>query len=117
MRILTFSEARNNLKQVLDQVEQDADVAIVTRRDAGDVVVMSLATFNSWRETVHLLSSPVNARRLGESIAQLRDGKGRVRPLVEPADSDRPAGKTRVRSSKSVAKAAKQAKPGSRRHA
>ncbi len=84
MRIVNFSEARGNLKEVLDRVVDDADVTIITRRDAADVVVMSLDTWNSWRETEYLLASPANARRLLESIAELDAGKGVVRELIEP---------------------------------
>ena len=29
MRIISFSEARNNLKQVIDKVVDDADVAVI----------------------------------------------------------------------------------------
>jgi antitoxin YefM len=75
MRTINFSDARNNLKDVFDRVVEDADVTIITRRDAGDVVVMSLDSWNSWRETMHLMSSPANARRLNESIAQARAGR------------------------------------------
>ena len=42
MKTVSFSEARNGLKSVLDGVAGDADVAIITRRDAEDAVVMSL---------------------------------------------------------------------------
>lgn len=84
MRIVNFSEARGNLKEVLDRVVDDADVTIITRRDAADVVVMSLDTWNSWRETEYLMASPANARRLLESIAELDAGKGVVRELIEP---------------------------------
>ena len=69
MRTISFSEARNRLKQVIDQVVDDADVAIITRRDAPDAVVMSLETFNSWQETVHLLKTPANAAHLAEARA------------------------------------------------
>lgn len=58
MRVVTFSEARNNLKNVLDQVVEDADYTVIKRRDAEDAVVMSLDTFNSYLETFHLLKSP-----------------------------------------------------------
>lgn len=83
MRTINFSDARSNLKKVLDRVADDADVTIITRRDADDVVVMSLDSFNSWRETLYLMSSPANARRLTESIAQARAGKARPRRLAE----------------------------------
>ena len=69
MKVVSFSEARNSLKTVLDRVVEDADYTIVTRRDADDVVVMSLESFNSLMETVHLLKSPANAAHLERSIA------------------------------------------------
>jgi antitoxin YefM len=83
MRTISFSHARNRLKQVIDQVIDDADVAIITRRDAPDAVVMSLETFNSWQETVHLLKTPANAAHLAKSISQLRAGKVQPRPLAD----------------------------------
>lgn len=83
MRIVNFSEARNNLKTVLDQVVEDADYTIITRRDAEDTVVMSLETFNSYMETVHLLKSPANAAHLAESIKQYRRGKVQERALID----------------------------------
>ena len=75
MRTVTFTEARNRLKSVLDRVTNDADIAIITRRDAGDAVVMSLDYYNSLVETVHLLRSPANAAHLAESIRQFRAGE------------------------------------------
>ncbi len=83
MRIVNFSEARNNLKSVLDRVSDDADYTIITRRDAEDAVVMSWETFNSYLETFHLLRSPANAAHLAESIAQYQAGKTQTRASVE----------------------------------
>jgi antitoxin YefM len=82
MRIVSYTEARNSLKSVLDGVEADADIAIITRRDGADAVVMSLAQYQSMAETLHLLSSPANAAHLAESIAQYRTGQARRRALV-----------------------------------
>ena len=84
MRTVSFSEARNNLKSVLDRVVDDADVTIIHRRDSDDVVVMSLAEWNSWQETYYLLSSPVNAKRLLEGVARLNAGHGEYHELIEP---------------------------------
>lgn len=102
MRAINFSEARSNLKAVFDRVVEDADVTIITRRDAEDVVVMSLAEWNSWQETEYLAASPANARRLDESLAQARAGKTQPRALVqagtvheEPARYKARAGETR----------------------
>ncbi len=82
MRTLTFSEARGNLKRVLDQVVDDHVATIIKRRDAEDAVVMSLSDYNALQETMYLLSTPANARHLMESIAQLRAGKAKPRKLV-----------------------------------
>ena len=39
MKVINFSEARNQLKSVLDQVVNDADYTIISRHDAADAVV------------------------------------------------------------------------------
>ena len=84
MRIVTYTYARNALKNVLDDVVQDADVTIISRRDAeGDAVVMSLDHYNSLMETLHLLQSPANAAHLAKSIKQLRSGKAKKRALAQ----------------------------------
>jgi len=83
MRVVNFSEARNNLKSVLDQVSNDADYTVITRRDSEDAVVMSLDTFNSYMETFHLLRSPANAAHLTKSIEQYKNGKVRERELID----------------------------------
>jgi antitoxin YefM len=37
---------------------------------SGDVVLMSAEDFDSWQETIYLLRSPANARRLMEAVAR-----------------------------------------------
>ena len=63
MRTVSFTEARNGLKKILDQTINNADCTVITRRDSEDAVVMSLDYYNSLMETVHLLKSPANAVR------------------------------------------------------
>ena len=83
MRVINFSDARNRLKSVLDEVVEDADYTIISRRDAEDAVVMSLDHFNGLMETVHLLQSPANAAHLAKSIEQYRSGKLDSHELVD----------------------------------
>lgn len=83
MRVINFSDARSNLKDVIDRVVEDADYTVISRRDAADAVVMSLDTFNSMMETVHLLKTPANAAHLARSISQFRKGKTKQRNLVD----------------------------------
>ncbi len=79
MRTVSFTEARNGLKKILDQAINDADCTVITRRDSEDAVVMSLDYYNSLMETVHLLKSPANAVHLSKSIEQFRTGQAKVR--------------------------------------
>ncbi|MGH8275006.1 MAG: type II toxin-antitoxin system Phd/YefM family antitoxin [Gammaproteobacteria bacterium] len=81
MHIINFSEARNGLKKVIDHVVANADYTVITRRNAPDAVLMSLDSFNSMMETVHLLKTPANAAHLKRSIEQYRRGQTRERKL------------------------------------
>lgn len=83
MKVVSFTEARNGLKAVLDAVVNDADATVITRRDSEDAVVMSLDYYNSLMETVHLLRSPANAAHLQRSIAQFKAGKVTNKELVD----------------------------------
>ena len=65
MQVVSFSEAREHFKTVLDRVVADADLTLITRRHAQDAVVLLLDTYNSLIEVeaVHLLHSPAYAAR------------------------------------------------------
>ena len=83
MRVINFFDARNQLKQVIDQVVDDADFTVISRHDAKDAVVMSLDTFNSLMETLYLMKSPANAKHLEKSITQYRTGQTKTKGLVD----------------------------------
>ncbi|WP_208277826.1 type II toxin-antitoxin system Phd/YefM family antitoxin [Massilia oculi] len=88
MRIINFSDARNSLRTVIDQVVEDADVTVISRRDAPDAVVMSFDHYSSLMETVHLLSSPANAAHLAKSLLQARSGQAQHRELINISDAE-----------------------------
>lgn len=81
MHIVNFSDARNNLKGLIDRVVEDADYTVIARRDAPNAVIVSQEYFDSMMETVHLLKAPANAAHLQKSITQYRQGKAKVRKL------------------------------------
>ena len=83
MDVMTFSDARARFKSMMDRVLKDKQEVMVTRRNSEAVVVVSLDTWNSINETLHLLSTPTNARRMRDAIAQLDVGDGTERVLVE----------------------------------
>jgi antitoxin YefM len=65
MDVLTFTDTRQNLKEVMDRVVEDHAPVLITRQKAEPVVMVSLADWNALEETARLLSSPANAARLG----------------------------------------------------
>jgi antitoxin YefM len=83
MDVLTYTDARKELKGVMDRVIHDAEEIVVTRKNRESMVLVSLDTWNSIQETLHLLSTPNNAARLRASIAQLDDGAGLERDVME----------------------------------
>ncbi|WP_176511732.1 type II toxin-antitoxin system Phd/YefM family antitoxin [Pseudomonas faucium] len=74
MHVLTFSQARADLKQTMDDVCRDHEPAIITRQRGEPVVLISLEDYNGMQETLYLLGSSTNAKRLRASIEQLRSG-------------------------------------------
>jgi antitoxin YefM len=84
MDVISFTDARANLKRLMDRVIGDRTHIVVTRQKAEPVVMVSLKDWNAMEETMHLLSSPRNAERLREAIEQLEKGKGKARELVNP---------------------------------
>lgn len=74
---ISASEARRRLFPLLEQVNTDHEPVRITSK-AGDAVLMSADDYDSWQETVYLLRSPENARRLMEAVA--RDKANRPAP-------------------------------------
>jgi antitoxin YefM len=66
---ISASEARQRLFPLLEQVNADHEPVRITSK-AGDAVLMSADDYDSWQETVYLLRSPENARRLMEAVAR-----------------------------------------------
>jgi antitoxin YefM len=83
MNVLTYSDTRANLKDVMDRVVEDRAPVVITRQKAEAVVMVSLADWNAMEETLHLLSSATNAGRLRAAIDELDAGQGTERALIE----------------------------------
>lgn len=81
MQVTSYTEARANLKDLMDRVVADHEEVVVTRKSGKPVVMLSLDAWNAIQETMHLLSTPANARALRDSITQLDAGGGTEREL------------------------------------
>lgn len=82
MQIVNSSDARNNLKRLIDRVVEDADNTVIARRDAPNAVIVSQEYFDAMVETVRLLKVPANVAHLQNSIQQYRQGKAKARKLA-----------------------------------
>lgn len=78
-----YSEFRKELKNYLDNVEFNNETLIIKRGSGKGTVLISLDEYNSIMETLHLLSSKKNAKRLFESIEQMKTGKRAQHILIE----------------------------------
>jgi len=84
MDVLTYSDTRARLKEVMDRVVKDRSPVVVARARGESVVMVSLADWKAMEETHHLVSSAANARRLADAVTQLDAGDGTERELIEP---------------------------------
>ncbi len=84
MNVVTVKEAQQNLAQLIYQTVSDVEPTIVVADDGAKAVFVSLDEYNSWQETIYLLSTPANAAHLRRSIAEARAGEFVERPLATP---------------------------------
>jgi antitoxin YefM len=75
MEAINITELRKNMKTTLDSVVDDSKEIIIHRANQEDVVLVSLTQYNSLKETLYLLSSQKNRKRLFEGIEQVNIGK------------------------------------------
>ncbi|HKI39384.1 MAG TPA: type II toxin-antitoxin system antitoxin RelJ [Mycobacterium sp.] len=79
---ISASEARQRLFPLLEQVNTDHQPVRITSK-AGDAVLMSADDYDSWQETVYLLRSPENARRLMEAVARDKAGHSALTKSID----------------------------------
>jgi antitoxin YefM len=84
METISISDTRANLKAVVDRVVADKAPIAITRQKGEGVVMISQSEWESIEETLYLLSSPANAKRLMEGIARLDADQGEEHELIEP---------------------------------
>jgi antitoxin YefM len=76
MKTITVTHLRAKLKYYLDQVTSNFETLIIPRSGEDDgVVIMSLKEYNSWQETMYLLSTKANRKELLDSIEQVEKGE------------------------------------------
>ena len=82
MNMVTFTELRTQLKQILDLSADQHEPIIVKRPKKETMVILSLRDFESLKETAYLLGHEANAARLRKSIRSLEKGNTKEKKLL-----------------------------------
>jgi len=82
---ISYSQARQKLASLLDNVTQDKEIVIINRRGGEPAALIAADELASLTETVHLLRSPANATRLLEALARSLKGGGQILTVDELA--------------------------------
>ncbi len=84
MRTLNYTKVRQNLASAIDSVIDDHTPLIITKGSDKAVVMMSLNDWNAWQETMYLLRSPANAKRLLTATQDFEQGKNLLKKRSLP---------------------------------
>ena len=71
MQAVFYSQARNNLRSIIDKVCSDFDEFIITTKDNKQAVLISYAEYSAMKETLYLLSSKNNRERLLDAVDEI----------------------------------------------
>lgn len=82
MKVINYTDFRNNLAESLNTVNDDGDIVVVARNKGKNVVVMSLEEYNSIQETIYLNSTSANRKRLESAIDRVENGKPPQKKLI-----------------------------------
>lgn len=86
MLAVNYTNLRDNMKHYMDQVTDDYETMIVTRKNNKNVVILSEETYNNLMENVYVMGNKANYDWLMESKTQLENGHCATHELIEVED-------------------------------
>ena len=86
MLAVNYTNLRDNMKRYMDQVTDDYETMIVTRKNNKNVVILSEETYNNLMENVYVMGNKANYDWFMESKAQLDNGHCAAHELIEVED-------------------------------
>ena len=72
----TYTQTRERLANLLDQVTHNREVVIIQRRGEEEVAMIAASELASLTETAYLLRVPANAERLLTALGRALKGEG-----------------------------------------
>jgi antitoxin YefM len=83
MKTLSYTAARSNFKSTMEEVCADHAPMVITRKNGEPVVLLSLEDYHAMEETMYLMRSPKNAKRLLEAITDLESNQFEPKQLLD----------------------------------
>jgi len=75
MTAIAYTQFRRKVGEVIDNLVADGEPVTITRADGKNLVLVTAEEWESVQETLYLMSSEENAKRLRKSIADAKAGK------------------------------------------
>jgi len=82
----SYSYARANFAELLDQVVDEREAVIIKRRGHQDVAMIAADDLRSLEETLYLMSSPANAERLLTALGRATEDSLTAGSITELRD-------------------------------
>ena len=79
----TYTQARDGLAKLLDQVTHNREVVVIQRRGEEEVAMIAASELTSLLETAYLLRSPANAERLLSALGRALKNEGNPQSFDE----------------------------------
>lgn len=79
----TYTQARDGLAKLLDQVTHNREIVVIQRRGEEEVAMIAASELESLLETAYLLRSPANAEHLLTALARALKNEGEPLTVAE----------------------------------
>ena len=77
IKTIPVSEARQTLPNLVTRMHKLMDRVIITRKGKPEAVIMGFDEYESWIETLELMSRPETVKGIREGLADLKAGRSR----------------------------------------
>ena len=77
VKTIAVSEARQNLPELVSRMRTLLDRVVITRNGKPEAVMMAFEEYESWVETLELMSRPETVRGIRKGLADLSAGRAR----------------------------------------
>jgi antitoxin YefM len=79
----TYTQARANLANILNEVSSNREIVVIKRRKAEDVSIIATSELTGLIETAHLFRSSKNAQRLLTALNRIHSEKTQSQSIEE----------------------------------